>query len=186
MYFGRLYVTAPDSIFILPGERVETHTYWGDTVHVGSYTNPRVKFTVRDTNIIQMVGDSTQAIFRILDDNKRDIYIVAEYAGLKDSLHVMTVPNPSCGPWPDCYYNPRAIVMPELPRVYLDSMVAEARAQDTLLRIEAWIDSLGNITTTPPISANVTKKPPTKKKPLYNAQSDKLQIDHRRYSVETL
>jgi len=111
--FSRLYVGLPPAYVVNTIDR----TYqWADSTIVSTYYSPAITFSFSKSNILEFAVDNHHAIFRTINDNIQDVWIIARYGNKMDSLHITTVPNPYCSPWPDCYYNPRKIVMPELPR----------------------------------------------------------------------
>lgn len=114
--FNRLYSGTPPAQLIGATDVVSVVN--GTTI-VSSYRNPLVKFSLSAPGIIDLVENENTAIFRALTSNQT-VYIRAEYSGRIDSLLVRTGTAGYCGSWPDCYYNPIVVQMPELPRVYVD------------------------------------------------------------------
>ena len=140
--YVRLYAKYPPAYVIGNTIRIERQDNWADTTLLIGYQNDGVIFSFSRSGVLEFVKDSTYPIFRVIDDNNQEVFIVARYAGLVDSMKIVTGKHPWCIPWPDCYYNPQKPVIPELPRIYLDDMVAEARAAtnspatDTILFLE--------------------------------------------------
>jgi hypothetical protein len=114
--FSRLYVGLPPAYVVNTIDR----TYqWADSTVVSTYYSPAITFSFSKPNILEFAVDNHHAIFRTINDNIQDVWIIARYGNKMDSLHITTVPSPYCGPWPDCYYHPRIAIMPELPRMWV-------------------------------------------------------------------
>jgi len=120
--FARIYVGNPGAPYVQPTDRVLTGP--GDTVVVVGYHSPIVRYSVSNPSIA-LTKDSRTGIFRTLNDANQTVFIIAQYGTYRDSLRVVTVPNPYCQPWPDCYFNPQLYfaITPELPRVYIDTSI---------------------------------------------------------------
>ena len=104
--FNRLYRGQPPSHVINPSDRVLQQSWWGDTTILSSYYSPNVTFIIRRPDVLEFVKDSNHGIFRVLRDDIQEVFIVAKYNNRLDSIRIVTVPNPYCMPWPNCYYNP--------------------------------------------------------------------------------
>ena len=128
LFYARLYKKYPPDYVIGNPVHFVRQDNWADTTVLVGYKNDGVTFSFSRPGVLEFVKDSAHSIFRVINDNLQEVFIVARYAGLVDSMKVVTVPDAYCRPWPDCYYNPPRTVIPELPRIYLDDMVAEARA----------------------------------------------------------
>jgi len=114
--FSRLYVGLPPAYVVSTTDKMYQ---WSDSSVVSAYYSPAIIFSFSKPNILEFVVDNHHAIFRTIDDTMKDVWIIARYGNKMDSLHITTVPNAYCSPWPDCYYNPRKIIMPELPRTWV-------------------------------------------------------------------
>lgn len=125
--FNRIYQGEVPTYLIKSTDTTYKNMGWGDTTLLTSYYSPNITFIIRSPDVLEFAKDSNHAIFRVLRDDAQEVFVIAKYANKLDSLRIVTVPNGWCGKWPDCYYNPIKIVMPELPRIYLDDMVRESR-----------------------------------------------------------
>ena len=106
LWIVRLYDKYPPAYVIGNSGRIERQDNWADTTLLIGYQVPTIVFSFSRTGVLEFAKDSTYPIFRVIDDNNQEVFIIARYAGLVDSMKIMTVKHPYCTPWPDCYYNP--------------------------------------------------------------------------------
>lgn len=106
LWFNRLYDKYPPQYVIGKPTWIVRQDNWADTTLVIGFHDPNIIFSLSRPGVLELVKDSTYAIFRVLDDNIQELFIIARYGGLVDSMKIVTVPHPYCQPWPDCYYNP--------------------------------------------------------------------------------
>lgn len=106
LWFNRLYKNYPPSYVIGKPTWIHRQDTWGDTTLLIQYYDPNVVFSLSRPGVLELAKDSVHGIFRVIDDNNQEVFIIARYAGLVDSLKIVTVKHPYCMPWPDCYYNP--------------------------------------------------------------------------------
>lgn len=133
--FNRLYRKSARALtrpgVVGPNEKLWEEDYWGDTVVVSSYYHKNVTFTIRRPDLIEFAIDSNHSIFRVIrGDHREEAWVIARYNNTLDSMRLYPSETGWCSPWPNCYYNPIKPMISELPRTYLDDMLAEARASD--------------------------------------------------------